>query len=149
MDEGSEEELVCQRVEADLRNTQLIDPEMKYRNHLVSPVTQLVAMGLGLVHKTQVSAAQLTVGHSRSCHSEEQENELDMDSDWEWPDYSLLYEPELCSDLWWEEELQSRFGKQEKFRESICTRMLKALPCKWAVLTPLYYFFLLLYLYCF
>lgn len=146
VEESSQEELVCQRVDGSLQSHQLINPVMKYSNHLWSPTTQLVAKCLGLGHKIKVSAALLTVGHSGSCSNEEHGDELVVGSDREWPDYSLLFETDFYSDAWWEEELQNRYGIG-KPRKSMWARISEVLPCKWAVLAPLYYFFLIFYLY--
>lgn len=137
---GSQEDLVCERIEESLKSPQLIEPEINHSNQLWSPTTQLVGMVLGAGHQIAVSAAQITVSHS-GCHKKGQEERLELDS--EWPEYSLLLENDFYADDWWGEELRERYGRT---KEGKFTKVLRLFPCKWAVLTPLYYFLLFYYL---
>lgn len=83
VEEGSQEELVCERVEANLKSSQLIDPGTSESNQLWSPTAQLVGMVLGARLRIDVSAAQLKVTNSKlRSRSEAQEYELETDSGW-------------------------------------------------------------------
>lgn len=144
VEEDFEEQLVCEHVEADLTVPRLIDDNARYSNQLWSPTTQLVAMVLGAGQRIKVSASQLVVSHS-SCHAKEQGSELGAYT--ESPDYALLFERDVDGCEWWIEELQERCGmtQNDEKTQGLFANMLKMLPCKWAVLTPLYYIFLLWY----
>lgn len=142
MEEGSQEDLVCECVEANPKSPQLIDPGISESNKLWSPTAQLVEMVLGARPRINVSGAQLKVTNSKfHGRSEEQEDEQGAAS--EWPFHLLLFENDFYSDDWWREELRGKYGIAKDTTADKCVKLLNTVPCKWAMLILLYYFLLL------
>lgn len=104
---NSEEDRICERIRAELRDPRLVDPETKYSSELWNPAAQLVGIVSGVGKGIKCSAVRLA--GSRCCR--EDVGSRETDSTWDYTNVSMLFELIMYNEDWWCEELWGRYGR--------------------------------------